>query len=776
MREFRSLTSTLIQIQSVNDLNVDPARHLSTLSVRQIRCHDSCNAVIFKAEKSPSSLHSSVSTAQLAASAVSALLQGATRYEDEPVIHIISPSKVNVDTGGSTTHKRNRNPPDRLPPLIEKLVGSIDPSLDHGSISEPLNHSEVLVRRINKNVDKRVNLNGDKQVEYHQQQMGTADDSVAAIAAAAAAAFFSHQDQYRREGAFGRLRMKTYNDQWEAALRWIASWDEATLESMSRIPKHTASHDRQSASKKSLSSSSKRKKKIKPSSNVASMDTHPNHQNRSKSDVLYETCVQKCLRNVTVSSSSPMRKSPTNKLEGTQLQRVRLLKRIRTLTLGPLQWDVTDALSTFYEDGRLTIFGGIFGIFISSAFLWSIFQSVFSRKLFKTKPNVLLQVLTDKSFKCTTSQGDSGAMRPNKKHSNKKSKRKKAVINNSRFNSHMPVGSVISHEEDSLESDDSYDLSHLRESRAPVKLLPRATVEDISYVRVRTSSCGQTGSITSNSTEDADSQIMAPSSSDVLKQCIYDKPKEVPSRYVSGISASHRSFLNASPDTTSVSKERSLSLSFPKSAGTLSSQTESHGHAETKNHKVEPSVQPLAIPTDEQREEAARNLREFQLMQVKKIMQLKEEKRIQEQLKKQASPVVTHEGHRGRPQDVSILEIASPTSMRSMTLTGSMVDACKMQHGKISEEGEFLLDELSRESFLLSNILDEDDECSSIKSKSSLSLSAINSPCTVKLSLFQQVNVSDSNESRDKVTQTILSVTSFSSSWGQGESRDQGIW
>jgi len=176
-----------------------------------------------------------------------------------------------------------RNPaPERLPPLIEKLVGFRDPAGLDGT--KPAKNADVLVVNLNKK-----NENGDSRMA---RPMGSTDDSsIAAVAAAAAAAIFSQHDRYRR--GHGRLRMKSYNEQSEAALRWVASWDDASFQSLNQTP---LPNDRSSSWKKPSSSSTRRKKKVKPSTSFTSTDSPPAsartaHHNRTHSDWLYETCL-----------------------------------------------------------------------------------------------------------------------------------------------------------------------------------------------------------------------------------------------------------------------------------------------------------------------------------------------------------------------------------------------------------------------------------------------------------------------------------------------------
>jgi len=106
--------------------------------------------------------------------------------------------------------------PNRLPPLIKTLVGTID--VNETFSASTLVNSKSGIRKIYKNKNRSTNGSG---VEMSSRYRGGGGGSVAMVAAAAAAALWSESENRR-----GRLRMKAINIEWEASLRWISSWGQ----------------------------------------------------------------------------------------------------------------------------------------------------------------------------------------------------------------------------------------------------------------------------------------------------------------------------------------------------------------------------------------------------------------------------------------------------------------------------------------------------------------------------------------------------------------------
>jgi len=121
--------------------------------------------------------------------------------------------------------------PQRLPPLIEELVGTIDGDFISGSTSSSRLDQRVgqrgnLLRRVEKDGYEHDNDNDrDRLGEITKRGLRDLapgeEDSVAMVAAAAAAAVWSEAGAKKES-----LRMGKVNEEWEEALRWISSWGQ----------------------------------------------------------------------------------------------------------------------------------------------------------------------------------------------------------------------------------------------------------------------------------------------------------------------------------------------------------------------------------------------------------------------------------------------------------------------------------------------------------------------------------------------------------------------
>ena len=133
--------------------------------------------------------------------------------------------KINQDgTDMNMDFKR----PLRLPPLIQKLVGTVDTTTTTGMNSPHLSSRKRVRPNIYKKQQQQPNETMQRRVsnqrnENTSRSSGTVD-SVAKVAAAAAAAVLSEPE--RRGSSNGKLSMKAHNEQWEEALMWIASWGQ----------------------------------------------------------------------------------------------------------------------------------------------------------------------------------------------------------------------------------------------------------------------------------------------------------------------------------------------------------------------------------------------------------------------------------------------------------------------------------------------------------------------------------------------------------------------
>ena len=99
--------------------------------------------------------------------------------------------------------------PTRLPPLIEKLVGSLDESSNENRLGNKKKKTNAIIID-----DKQKDSNPNNKIS----KKGSEKDKITAAMAAAAVASV-------RSGKKGSFRMETLNNDWEKALRWIAGWD-----------------------------------------------------------------------------------------------------------------------------------------------------------------------------------------------------------------------------------------------------------------------------------------------------------------------------------------------------------------------------------------------------------------------------------------------------------------------------------------------------------------------------------------------------------------------
>jgi len=203
-----------------------------------------------------------------------------------------------------------------------------------------------------------------------------------------------------------------------------------------------------------------------------------------------------------------------------------------------------------------------------------------------------------------------------------------------------------------------------------------------------------------------------------------------------------------------------------------------------KSHQSGIHGQLPMVPTDEQREEASRKLREFQQMHIKRIIDQREAKRAQEQLRMQASTNIDLKSvHRPHPQALTLTS-ASPPHSSSPSVepahSPSTLNLASSQTfvtpSKIMDEGDRdnLLDEISRESRLLSSMLDEDEDGTCFHRQGSLLSNNTNSPLSMQKSVV--FNISDSTESQHTSCSLKMSTISISSSWIHGECEEQKIW
>ena len=112
--------------------------------------------------------------------------------------------------------------PNHLPPLIEMLVGAVDSDATLHDLQDEVHQSRRnLIRPAKVDEQRAWQASIDSAIE--------GGDATTKAAAAAAAAFWSSL-QSRSNTLLGRSsRMRAVNEEWGAALRWIAGWSSEEL-------------------------------------------------------------------------------------------------------------------------------------------------------------------------------------------------------------------------------------------------------------------------------------------------------------------------------------------------------------------------------------------------------------------------------------------------------------------------------------------------------------------------------------------------------------------
>jgi len=185
-----------------------------------------------------------------------------------------SNQKQRIDHNGRNTNfveDETSLTPIQLPPLIETLIGTVD---------DQNTYTELYGRRRRKGTNKIIRKEGPKKSKTSatssQRRRGdrSASDTVQIAAAAAAAAVWSDSARI-----WGRHRMRALNEEWDSALRWIAGWGQQH---------ETGNH----AAGNSFQQTQRGRGK-----NGASSYTIERDGTAEDFSLLFDTCVDECLEN-----------------------------------------------------------------------------------------------------------------------------------------------------------------------------------------------------------------------------------------------------------------------------------------------------------------------------------------------------------------------------------------------------------------------------------------------------------------------------------------------
>ena len=282
--------STSTKIDFHGDAHDEQHRATAAAAMRSVLEDDSSSA--------------SISPEALATSAVDALFH--RRHEisegDDPSQQPESPRlaesapRTGMDTPSSSSSSSSATPsssraarPPYLPPLIETLVGAVD-----------MDATPNDTKQDDDNGRPRQNLIRRPKDEKHSSRKSSLDsiirgkDATTKAAAAAAATFWSSL-QSRSRALVGRPnRMKNVNEEWDAALRWIAGWGKDELNADSAAVS-TAKAKKADAFKRRSRIQSRKASKLGQSATKWDLVERLTAEEASELLLLIEMCVDKCV-------------------------------------------------------------------------------------------------------------------------------------------------------------------------------------------------------------------------------------------------------------------------------------------------------------------------------------------------------------------------------------------------------------------------------------------------------------------------------------------------
>ena len=214
MTDLDLISKIFLKVVHSNSFNIE-----TTENELVQRCQDSCIEFI------QVNGNGTLSQGSLVSSAVDAMFHFRVLSDEESTDS--DAQKESIKKSQLSSYRKSHDVGDRdikrplqLPPLIEKLVGTVDTNV---RLNSPHLSTRKRVRpdKDEWNTAKQTDIAG--QPKENTNRVKATSGSVARVAAAAAAAVLSESEQKGRR----KLSMKSYNDEWEEALRWIASWEQS---------------------------------------------------------------------------------------------------------------------------------------------------------------------------------------------------------------------------------------------------------------------------------------------------------------------------------------------------------------------------------------------------------------------------------------------------------------------------------------------------------------------------------------------------------------------
>jgi len=613
-------------------------------SKRRIQCTNACNDIVFNRVEKTLEQTSSVS---LASSAVDALFQFRESDEGYQQNSNKSNSGKSKEKDSSENRDEDRSVPKYhenvlnnlvpKPSYIPKLISSLIGTVEGGHIILGVQENRKNAVRLLRNEDRAgipSESYRDVSVKDRRSSHGSGD-SVAMAAAAAAAAIWSDSTKRR-----GRLRMTSINDEWDGALRWIASWgnDGTSPDSFrSVMPKRNST----SSIKYSDSENVMRNRQYKGGSRHSSSIESQRGEDK-KSWMLFDICNDECIgkvgKPVVYNSSYLYHNNRTNEQLGARRNRL-----VSSAINASLFWFITHKKSlTLLESLNKCrkLFIGVFGVLLSSLLLIGLKQMVLWWRHFAYKSSVRLLLKEEELMEAKTRKGHEihNTRAAQKKSSSKKLKGRKfgkgfqdsvskEGIINKRTNQNFIKSRLQSWEtnEDSLVLGQSQNLSctdHNKKNEFR-ELFGHGYKEHVSRTNtLSTSSCTTDDTGNDIPISSINSKILDEFDGTNWTENVTKFSKSI-KKYDSETKHSHietecrKTTSDKSISSISKTTDNDVVDSTPKKHEATTNFKENfnqHNSFSSNNQSIKP------VPTPEQREQASRQLREFQNSQVQKII------------------------------------------------------------------------------------------------------------------------------------------------------------
>jgi hypothetical protein len=571
--------------------------------------------------------------------------------------------------------------PHRLPPLIEDLVGTIDSDFtdDASSKMTEKQGQRKLLRTVRNDRDDRNRLG--KITKRGLKNITVGEDSVAMVAAAAAAAVWSETESERES-----FRMKTINNEWEASLRWISSWGQNIQSTSTKGSTQDIVNDMQS---RGMERNQRRKRNSNPNVGHKIRSERFSAENEIDFELLLDVCIDRCIRD------DGDDRANTNHEGGLMAKKLDLKT---TLGINQFFSSIKSIVQTLRSTKRMIrsqsyqqTFRGMFGFMLSTAVIWFIRNFNDWRKINKYT-NSLRSLIEEETREANMNYNSAKHQNTSsKKPGSKKARRKRRDNRNHQKDREITIRTSV-HDNTSEASEDSFERRYIEEEYHRKNSEDQASKEGNTTV----SSCTTDGA-------DFEYQMMSTDATIMKLKAANRDTNNMKSQPSTKKQEDDTSFHYKNP-TKGGRKARHLQpkkTNFPKvHSETRVSKQKHHGLLGHQN---------MLVPTAEQREEASRQLREFQQAQIQKIINYKQrQKASANELKGLSSAKqITLRDLAQATTSQPVENINSEMKVKNIRPPPGLTRVTKDVNDSLEKEES---DHEADVGYLLSHLLDEEDE------------------------------------------------------------------